>query len=419
MFGKIVEGRLFRGIDEKIYKLVVKLIGKIHKGFQKLCGFFDRCLCSIARRILNKTIKINPKQIMFLTYQGGYTCNPKAVAEEMIKQKLPYKMIWVVKSNEPKEGFPPELTLVNRGSYEFYKYAASSKVFVDNTHDLPRLGVRKKKGQIILQTWHGSLGIKRLDGNVVMNKRWKYLAKRCQEDTDYCISNSTFENEVFETSYWKGVPSLMYGHARNDILFSDAEKINEIKDKVYEELGIPKGKKMLLYAPTHRDNVGEHLFGLDYQAVADSMAKKFGGEWVVAIRLHNRMKKKAKQWIGAAEGPIIDATSYPDMQDVMIAADAGITDYSSWIFDYVLLGRPGFILADDLAEFEKSRDFYYPLQETPFPISVDNETLIKAIDDFNQEQYAIDLKKFLEERGCMEDGHASERIVEKIKEFMK
>ena len=102
----------------------------------------------------------------------------------------------------------------------------------------------------------------------------------------------------------------------------------------------------------------------------------------------------------------------------MIAADIGVTDYSSWIFDYILLKRPGFILADDLEEFEKSRDFYYPLSETPFPISTNNETFIEQIRMFDEREYQKAVTRFLEARGCMEDGHASERIVEKIRELI-
>ena len=422
MFNKIyrlvIEGRVFQNFDEKVYRFIIRAEAFLHNHFQKFWRLFDRAIRYFPRKLLSRSTAIDPQMIMLITYQGTYTCNPKAVAAELIRQKVPYKLYWVVKET-PEEGtFPPELNLVKRGSFEFYEAAAKAKVFVDNTHDLPRLGIRKKKGQFIFQTWHGSLGIKRLDGNVVMNKKWKILAKRCREETDYCITNSTFEEEVFRTSYWEGVPTLQYGHARNDILFSDQSIKDKIRKKVCQELEIPEGKKILLYAPTHKDNVDEHLFELDYTAINEALEDKFGGEWIIAIRLHSRMQKKASKWIKENPGKVINATAYQDMQEVMIAADIGVTDYSSWIFDYILLKRPGFILADDLEEFEKSRDFYYPLNETPFPISTNNETFIEQIKMFEEEKYQKAVAKFLEARGCMEDGHASERIVGKIRELM-
>ena len=279
MFSKIyrlvIEGRIFQNFDEKVYRFIIRVESFLHRHLQKFWRLFDRVIRYFPRKLLSRSTAIDPQMIMLITYQGTYTCNPKAVAEELIRQKLPYKLYWVVKETPEEGSFPPEL---------------KAKIFVDNTHDLPRLGIRKKKGQFIFQTWHGSLGIKRLDGNVVMNKKWKILAKRCREETDYCITNSTFEEDVFRTSYWEGVPTLQYGHARNDILFSDQSIKDKIRKKVCQELEIPEGKKILLYAPTHKDNVDEHLFELDYTAISEALVETFGGEWIIAISLHSRIK---------------------------------------------------------------------------------------------------------------------------------
>ena len=115
---------------------------------------------------------------------------------------------------------------------------------------------------------------------------------------------------------------------------------------------------------------------------------------------------------------MIDATGYGDIQELMLVTDVGLTDYSSWIFDYILLRRPGFILAEDAETFEKNRSFYYPLESTPFPIAKTSGELAENITAFDETKYAADVDQFLKDRGCIEDGHASERIVEKIKELM-
>lgn len=416
---KIIEGKVLEILNNKLCTVVIRFIKALNRGTNRLFKKLDQGLCYFPRRRLSKTAKIKPKTIMFLTYQGDYTCNPRAVADEILRNNLPYELIWVVKKDTNPSSFPDSIKLVLRGSYEFYKAAASAHIFIDNTHDLPRLGVRKKKGQILFQTWHGSLGIKRLDGDVVMNRRWRWLSKVCQEETDYCISNSTFEDDVFRTSYWPGVPTLKYGHARNDILFTaDPAKLEELSLKVRNSLNIRPEQRVLLYAPTHRDNVNESFSGLDYAGLKNALEERFGGEWVIALRFHSRLKKQYTQWLKNLPPYVVDATDYDDIQELMVITDVGLTDYSSWIFDYILLKRPGFILADDVDAFEKNRSFYYPLESTPFPIASNSHELLENIRNFREDDYQKDVLRFLEERGCMEDGHASERIVEKIKEII-
>lgn len=94
--------------------------------------------------------------------------------------------------------------------------------------------------------------------------------------------------------------------------------------------------------------------------------------------------------------------------------DVAITDYSSWIYDFMLMRKPGFIFATDIEEYNTERGFYYPIESTPFPIAVDNDELIDNILKFDETSYATNLEKFLEDKGCVEDGHAAERAVDLI-----
>lgn len=419
IYRKIIEGKLFRTINNKIYKAVLRILKGLNKRLNAGLKYLDKAVSYFPRKSLSKRVKVRGNTIMFLTYQGDYTCNPRAVADEILRQNLGWKLIWVVKKDTDRSAFPKRIKLVERGSYSFYEAAACAKVFVDNTHDLHRLGVHKKKEQYLLQTWHGSLGIKRLDGQIVMGRKWDKLAAMCREETDYCISNSSFEDEVFDTSYWKDVPTLNYGHARNDILFTeDPEKLTNIRKKVCSQLHIPQDQKILLYAPTHKDDVNESFSGLDYEGLKSALEQRFGGSWVIALRFHSRLRKQYTKWLKKLPPYVIDATGYGDIQELMLVTDVGLTDYSSWIFDYILLRRPGFILAEDAETFEKNRSFYYPLESTPFPIAKTSGELAENITAFDGTKYAADVDQFLKDRGCIEDGHASERIVEKIKQLM-
>lgn len=419
IYRKIVEGKIFRTINNKLYKGMLRILKGLNKRLNTGLKYLDGAASYFPRKSLSNRIKVRDNTIMLLTYQGDYTCNPRAVADEILRQNLDWELIWVVKKDTDRSAFPKKIKLVERGSYSFYEAAASAKIFIDNTHDLHRLGVHKKKDQYFLQTWHGSLGIKRLDGEVVMGRKWNKLAAMCRAETDYCISNSSFEDEVFDTSYWKGVPTLNYGHARNDILFTrNPEKLAAIRQKVCSELGVPQDRKILLYAPTHKDDVNESFSGLDYEGLKEALEQRFGGSWIIALRFHSRLRKKYTKWLKNLPPYVADATGYGDIQELMLVTDVGLTDYSSWVFDYILLHRPGFILAEDAETFEKNRSFYYPLESTPFPIARTSQELTENIKAFDEDQYAADVENFLKERGCIEDGHASERVVEKIKELI-
>lgn len=427
---RLIEGRLLQSMAGIIQSLIIYILNGIctiavfivkiiFKLLKKVLLIFDWPLARLSRHVLAKRTPVENK-VMFLTFQGDYTCNPKRIADEMIKQDLNYPLVWDVKTDIPTSDYPLELKFVKHDTYEFYKELASAKVIIENTNIVERLGAYKKQDQYLFQTWHGSLGIKRLDGDVVMGFRWRSIARNCQKKVDYCLSNSDFETEVFETSYWKNVPSLLTGHARNDIFFleDEAEK-DKIRRKVYRFLGIDINKKIFLFAPTHRDNLEESYEALDYEHIKEALEKRFGGEWQIVIRLHNRLKKQSRTWLRDLPSFVSDATLYEDMQELLACTDVGVTDYSSWIFDYVLSGRPGFIIEMGLEEFQQQRGFYYPIETTPFPIAKDSIGLAENILSFDAEKYAVRVKEFLAARGCMEDGHASERIVEKIKEIME
>lgn len=428
--GKMVEGRflsylfwllfkLMTGVITFVYKIVTGVLKLVTRAVCRILSYPDKLLAVLARRVLARHTPVK-NQVMFLTFQGDYTCNPKYVAEEMIKEDTGARLVWDVKTAIPHSDYPIELQFVRHNSYEFYKELAASKVIIENTNIVERLRAYKKKDQYLLQTWHGSLGIKRLDGDVVMGFSWKHLAKKCQKNVDLLLSNSDFETEVFRTAYWKDVPSVQVGHARNDIFFlKDDEKIAKIRKKVCRFLNIDVNRQIFLFAPTHRDDVDESYEALDYSLIRKALEERFGGKWQIVIRLHNRLKKESKQWLNDLPSYVSDATLYEDMQELLLVTDAGVTDYSSWIFDFVLSRKPGFIIELGLEDFKESRGFYYPIETTPFPIAKDSEELAQCIKAFDNDKYLEDVDRFLKERGCMEDGQASRRIAEKINELMK
>ena len=291
-----------------------------------------------------------------------------------------------------------------------YYEMSTAKVWLDNALNCVwDNGMKKKPGQVYINTWHGSMGIKRLNGD----KHWLSRAKLCNKATDYCISTCKFEEDVYSDTFWKDVPYLRYGHARNDILFRT--DLRGLRKQICARYNVSPGKKIMIYAPTFRDDGSLDWCDLDFERLRTDLEQKFGGSWVIFIRKH--FKNRAKSFTeDVFDGSIIDVTDYLDMQELLAVADAGITDYSSWAYDYVLTRRPLFIYATDLDQYDQGRGFYYPLTETPFSISQNTDELSENILAFDDGAYQARIDDFLAKKECVDDGHASERIVGLIKQ---
>ena len=135
------------------------------------------------------------------------------------------------------------------------------------------------------------------------------------------------------------------------------------------------------------------------------------------MRLHPRLVNLMQDCVENKDY-VIDATNYSDIQELMVSADAIVTDYSSCIYDFMLSRKPGFIYATDVEKYNNGRGLYYPLTSTPFPVASNNDEMVKNIEQFDYDTYKVGVEEFLKEKGCIDDGHASERVVELIKNII-
>ena len=313
--------------------------------FLRLRETLDNKLSNLGKRIRYRNNKIDDKKLFVMSYDNQFTCNPRYIVEELLARKAPIKIVWVINKNKKiTTPFPKQVTLVPRGTFEMFEEQGSAKVWLDNGLNCVWFDMPKKENQVYINTWHGSLGIKKLGGNDF----WMSKAKRCNAVTDYLVTNSKFEEDVFKNSFWKDGKFLKYGHARNDLLL-DAHKKAQLDENTRIALGLSKGTKI---------------------------------------------------------------------QELLSIADIGITDYSSWAYDFLLTEKPLFILAKDIDMFNNLRGFYYHLDETPFPIAVTDSELIENIKDFNDADYRKKSLAFLEGKGCYEEGKAAKKIADKICEIM-
>ncbi len=365
-------------------------------------------------------IPVEKNKIIFDNYMGrGYGCNGKYITEQLLKTPENYHIVWCVRDVEKnRKYFPREVELVEYLSPEAFRAYASAKVWVCNYHLIAYFnkGLQKKKEQIYIQTWHGSFGIKKIENNfnvLTSDSIWTYLAKKNSSLTDYWVSNSSFETDVYRRAFWNISTVLEYGHPRNDIFFRETASIAR---RIKEQLGIPFDNKIVLYVPTFRDLGGYPSEGLDCPALMKSLRTRFGGTWSFLIRLHPRMSASD---ITLDISTVTDVTEYPDIQELLAAADVVITDYSSCIFDFLLSQKPGFLYAPDHNKYNEMRGFYYPLTDTPFPVADNNKELQSCILSFHEESYKLAVQNFLKQKGSAENGTASLQVKALIDSFIQ
>ena len=364
--------------------------------------------------------RVDPDKIVFLTFSGRYECNPKWICEKMIQKKIPVKYIWGITRDLKIEtgDFPEQIQTVKRNTVKFLWHLSTARIIIDNNIGVASLGYRIKKSQCLIETWHGSLGIKRFDADVNKDQKWIRRAAREGEMTRYIISNSSFESEIYKNSFWNPAEIWKFGHARNDILLNgDMAYCENMNKQICAKFNIPLGRKLCMYAPTFRDDKDLSPYSINFARLKDALSDKFGGEWVILVRFHLRVK----ELLSDNEFPqdVYNVSEYYDIQELLCIIDVGITDYSSWICEYMLTRKPGFLFATDMEQYEvKDREFLLPLTELPFPLSANEDELITNISLFDEKEYVSRCNNFLKEKGSVDDGNAAERIVDAIQKII-
>lgn len=324
----------------------------------------------------------------------NYTGNPKAIFEELRAQgadsKLGLKFVWTFYGEYLAGGMaelPHGAKCVRYGylKYHYYMAVAGAWVFDGRQEDY----LVKRKKCIYLQTWHGTplkkLGLDLQELHMSGEERISTYRNRVQRESvkwDGLLAQNDFSAETFRKCFGYDGEMLKYGYPRNDVLIKkNGRKYIEYLKRKH---GIPLGKKVLLYAPTWRDdrykNNGKYEFctELDYAL----MEKVLGQHFVLLVKAHylvgmNEELRRHKEFVRMCRPS-------DDIAELYLMADALITDYSSVMFDYCVLKKPMFFYAYDLESYRDSlRGFYFDfVMEAPGPITRTTEELVESIDGF-------------------------------------
>ena len=363
-------------------------------------AFISRC----ALRVLLPFLPVKKNRILFQSYrEKQYSCSPRYICEELMRLcPEGLEIAWSFRKPENFKFLEEKgIRVLMAGSFEAIKYALTARVVCVNTYYKPTLP--RRRGQIQLRTWHGGGAYKRVaEAEKLPLIKKLSIRSQLRGANLYLSSSRAFTEQTIRGSFGYKGEVMEIGLPRNDILINGGDK-----DTVRSELGLEPGEQLVLYAPTYRYDEVRHAFRLDTDALTDALSKRFGGKWVCAFRGHVFTK-------GKSEASVRDLTDYPDMQKLLLCADALVTDYSSCMWDMSLTGKPVFLYATDLDSYTEKRDFYTDIHTWPFPLSQNNEELARSIAAFDEADYAEKVKAHHAALGSCETGKASYLAAKRI-----
>ena len=354
------------------------------------------------------------RKIVFDNFGGrGMGDDPKYIAL-YIKEHYPdIKLIWLLSDmNTPMpDGITPVYIYSRKARYHLY----TAKIWVDNIKNFKK--TPKRKGQFYLQTWHGGIvGLKLAEAQIenLLPQEYVKAAKFDASITDLMYTDNDFVKEIFEKGYWYHGKVMKCDLPRISVLLNLADSL---RNKVFSYYNLSQTKKVLLYAPTYRSVHDVSLFIWDYEKVLDLLSERFGGEFVMLLRLHPNFAQLSEQ-IKYSER-VISASGYPDMQELLAASDVLISDYSSTTFDFAAMYRPIFLYGPDVETFSRNeRGLLFDMYSLPFKMNKSEVELQTTIMDYDHKRHCEAIDTFFHYIGFKDSGNGCKQLTDILMQYI-
>lgn len=383
----------------------------------------SRAYFPLMRRMfrLAQQLPVDDELIVFESGVGRqYADSPRAIHEELVRRGDTRRKVWIHRGPIPVTD--AHTTVVERLSPAYFWHLARARYWVNN-QNFPFYITRRRNG-VYLQTWHGT-PLKRMqhDLDAVVGRDEDYLSRvsRATAQWTHLVSPSPYASAAFASAFRHRAEVLELGYPRNDVL--RAPDRDAIRASVRERLGIPEDRTVVLYAPTFRDdaNVGGNRFDFALELDPVRFAAELGADFTLLLRMHVVVRHAAEIPEDAAEA-VLDVSSYPDIQELFLAADVLVTDYSSVFFDYSILRRPMVFYAYDLERYRDDlRGFYLDYEaEVPGPVVRAEDELYAALRRIGAElatgggESAERAAEFARRFAPHDDGRAAARVADAV-----
>lgn len=389
------------------------------------------------------------KQLIFFESNLGRNCagNVKEIYRELAQKKhdgTSYRCVWSFDSlplrystgdiekmydmpSISEAGSVSELIIVRRRSVRYFFFLACARLWVSNCR-MPAY-LKKRSKQVYIQTWHGT-PLKKLALDMTHScmageediEAYHEGFRRNSRTWDYLLSQNAYSTKIFRRCFdYHGV-ILQTGYPRNDVLVAcrnNAARAEEEKNRLRDKLGLPRDGKVIVYAPTWRDDEanGKNTYSFSTALDYEELLRLLGNEYTILVKSHYLVKDSLDLF--RYRGAVRSFDEKCDIADLYLVSDVLVTDYSSVMFDYSLLGRPMIFYCYDLERYKDDiRGFYFDFESVaPGPVVSTTEELARAICDYDpgewEERYAAFSKRF----DSFESGCASNLMGELINEI--
>lgn len=351
---------------------------------------------------------VDLRSVLFETFDGKFCSDSGRAISDVLGASHPdLHRYWTVADYSIP--VPANCTPVLRESPEWFRLLATAGYLVNN-NNFPHY-FRKRPGQFYVQTWHGT-PLKRIGSDTPVagtTASYRALMQREAAAWDMLLSQSEFAAETLASAFgYRGEPAV-FGYPRNDALTATTAAGRRAETRRW--LGIEEGRKALLYVPTWRESGATASHYLDFETAAAQL----GQEYVLLYRGHHKI---AGQRNTTGQNGYVDVTVYPEINDLYLAADLLVTDYSSAMFDFCITGKPMYFLVPDLTRYRDSeRGFYFDFEEqVPSQVAGSTDDLLSAIlsGEANTDPYTYRYRDFVRRYAPADDGTAAARVAEAV-----
>jgi CDP-glycerol glycerophosphotransferase len=351
------------------------------------------------------------REAVVYTSFGGleYSDGPRAIHEELVRRGAALDHLWMVW--DARARVPDGATALRYGSREHFDAVARARFVV--TNDILPEWFKRRPDQVCVQTWHGT-PLKPVGTDMAAPRPWQRRLNEQAWNWQYVVSPNAFATPILRRAFEFDGEILEVGDPRSDPLA--APDRDALTHALRRRLGVPDGKRVVLYAPTSREHAAGTRggFRLDLHLDLERLRQAIGEDSVVLFRKHHRVSDV----VPTMDGFVYDVSTYPDATELLLAADVLVTDYSSVMFDFANTGRPMLFFAYDLDAYRDDIESYYVdyLETIPGPLVQTTDDVAEALQDVDavRRDYDARYSAFASEYCALDDGHASARVVDRL-----
>jgi CDP-glycerol glycerophosphotransferase len=353
------------------------------------------------------------ESVLFQSYRGEFATDSQlAIHAELRSRRPDLELLWGVADWSVAVPEGGRALLIE--SREWYAALGSSRYLCRNV-ELDRY-FRKRPYQRYLQTFHG-YPFKSMGASLwrVQGRPESVIDAECARRSqawDAIVVPESFCVDLYRREYRFTGNALVTGYPRNDVLVT--ADTASVRSRVLAQLGIEQDRIVVLYAPTWRDTLATGAWSAKFVADLDlkALANQLGDRYAVLLRGHSYNLHEGPCH---TTGKVWDVSAFPEINDLLLAADVAVLDYSSIRFDWLITGKPVVFLVPDLKEYLRSRTILFDFPPTaPGPLLATTAEVSEALLDLGAvvSEYAAARELFNKEFNRLHDGHATERVID-------